>query len=713
MADFLSTRSILKLARALPPGLSDLMSIRIPILLAPLLALAVSAAFAVPVPTTLEDFHVPGTQTGDLVPGALLTSTSCRGCHGLYDAANDPYSTWNGSLMSHAGRDPLFFAQMSTANQDAAEVGYYCLRCHVPISIVSGHADQADGSTLDAADRDGVSCHFCHALVDPLYKPGISPPEDVAVLAGLSAVPAHYGNSMFVLDPTTSRRRGPYSDSAAPHAWLPSPFHRTGEMCVTCHDVGNVEATLTPQGTYRYNALDTPSPTDDPAQQFPLERTGTEWKLSAFANGGVAMGGRFGGDVPEVIETCQDCHMPRYAARGGSSGDVRPDLARHDFAGAAAQVLDLIAAYTQGDPEVDQNAIAVARAKAVDMLERAASLDLHQDGGDLVVRVTNETGHKLPTGHIEGRRVWINVRFLTAAGALVAEHGGYDTATATLDTASTTVYEMHVGLSEDAAIVTGLPAGPTGHMSLADTILKDNRIPPRGFDNAAFAAGGAPVVGANYADGQYWDEPPFPIPAAADRAEVTLRYQNTPREYIEHLRDGNVTDDWGTTLHRLWSDTGRGAPIPMLSVSSNVTPSCARVASASQTLRTQVRPEKILTTGTLVVPVGETIAPSTEDVTLTLSDAAGVLLDATLPAGSLVGDRRQRVFRYEGSGPILRARLRIDRTGRLVRYLFRTQPAARTIAPGAGTATVSIGGRCFVDPTDTCTGHRSIWETCR
>ncbi|MEB2283788.1 MAG: hypothetical protein B6D46_07305 [Polyangiaceae bacterium UTPRO1] len=689
------------------------MSISSRLLPASVLVLVVGTAFAGQVPTTLEDFRVPGTQVGDLPPGSLFASTSCRVCHGLYDAANAPYSTWDGSLMSHAGRDPLFFAQMSTANQDAANVGYYCLRCHVPISIVSGHAEQADGSTLDAADRDGISCHFCHSLVDPLYKPGISPPEDAAVLAGLSAVPAHYGNSMFVLDPTTSRRRGPYSDPAAPHAWLPSAFHRTGEMCVTCHDVGNVETTLTPQGTYRYNALDTPSPTDDPAHQFPLERTGTEWKLSAFANGGVDMGGRFGGDATPVIETCQDCHMPRYAAQGCTSAAVRPDLARHDFAGAAAPVLDLIAAYTRGDPEVDQNAIAVARAKAVSMLERAASLDLRQEDGDLVVRVSNETGHKLPTGHIEGRRMWIGVRFLTTGGALVAERGGYDTATATLDAASTTVYEMHVGLSDDAAIVTGLPAGPTGHMSLADTILKDNRIPPRGFDNAAFAAGGAPVVGANYADGQYWDERPFSIPAAAERAEVTLYYQNTPREYIEHLRDANVTDDWGTTLHRLWSETGRGAPIPMVSASLNVTPSCTRVAAASQTLRTLVRPEKILATGRLTVPVGDSIAPSTEDVTLTLSDAGGVLIDTTLPAGSFVGDRRQRLFRYEGTGPILRARLRVDRSGRFVRYVFHTRPAARTIVPGAGTASVSIGGRCFVDPADTCTGHRSVWELCR
>ena len=157
----------------------------------------------------------------------------------------------------------------------------------------------------------------------------------------------------------------------------------------------------------------------------------------------------------------------------------------------------------------------------------------------------------------------MNVRFLDDDGTLVGEHGHYDTAEATLDEATTTVYEMRVGLSADAAAATGLPAGPTGHMALADTIEKDNRIPPRGFTNAAFEAGGAPVVGATYADGQHWSELRFPLPAGATRAEAALYYQSLPRYYIEELREGNTTDDWGEILHDLWVETGRGAPIEM------------------------------------------------------------------------------------------------------------------------------------------------------
>lgn len=534
--------------------------------------LCAAPAGAALVEATVNDFHLSGTQVGDVPPGVLSTSPSCAGCHGGFSLENSPYDTWQGSLMAHAGRDPLFYAQMTTANQDVANVGYYCMRCHVPLSFVTGNVVPTDGSALNDTDRDGVTCHFCHSMVDPLYKPGISPVEDVAILAGLAEVPAFYGNSMFVLDPTGTRR-GPYATPAASHGWIQSAFHRSSDLCGTCHDVGNVAISKQPDGTYLYNSLDTPTPDEDPWQQFPLERTYTEWKLSAFAATGVDMGGRFGGDGVTVVDTCQSCHMPRTTSAGCNGGPVRSDLRRHDFAGAAAQVLDLIAKFTEDDPTVDQAAIARNRAKAVSMLERAASLSLGQTGATLNVRVTNESGHKLPTGHIEGRRVWLNVKFHGVAG-LLTEHGHYDETEAELDTASTTVYEMKVGLSAFAALATGLPLGETTHMSLADTIVLDNRIPPRGFANATYEAGGAPVVGWTYADGQYWDDRPFTVPAIANRAEVTLYYQNTPRHYIETLRDGNVTDAWGDILHQAWVDTGRGAPIAMASATLPLTPPC-------------------------------------------------------------------------------------------------------------------------------------------
>lgn len=513
---------------------------------------------------TLEDFHLSGTQVGDVSPSIISTSDNCAACHGNFDSANEPFRTWRGSLMGQAGRDPLFFAQMSTANQDVENVGYFCMRCHVPMSFVTTHAYQVDGSTLDAVDRDGVNCHFCHSMVDPIYRPGVSPLEDEAILAALTDVPGYYGNSMFVLDPS-GLRRGPYTDAQPPHAFVPSDFIRRGDLCGTCHDVGNVAVTRQPDGTYRYNNINESTPTEDLAEQFPLERTYTEWKLSSFANGGVDMGGRFGGEGATVVSTCQDCHMPKATAQGCFFGPERSDLARHDFAGASSWVLEIIGRYYEGDPEVDQAALVDGQAKAVSMLQRAASLELEQDCGGVRVRVINESGHKIPTGHIEGRRMWTHIKVYDGTDNLLREYGHYDAETAHLDEDSTEVYEMHVGLSEFASQLTGYPAGVTTHMALADTIEKDNRIPPRGFNNAAYEAAGAPVVGTVYADGQHWDDTYFWLPDGASRVEATVNYQTVTRRYIEALRDGNVTDDWGDILYQLWLDTNRGAPVPMTS----------------------------------------------------------------------------------------------------------------------------------------------------
>ena len=529
------------------------------------LALAMTGlALAEIVPATLRDFRLSGTQVGDLAPDLLAEATSCSACHGYFDVEHSPFDSWKGSLMALAGKDPLFFAQMTTAEQDVTNVSYFCLRCHVPNTFATGSAYDGIDAQLNDLDKDGVSCHFCHTMVDPIYKPGVSPPEDLAVLAGLSSIPQFYGNAMFVLDPS-GLRRGPYDDALPPHAAIHSPFHKTGEFCGTCHDVGNVATRRMPDGTYTYNAVGVRTQTEDLAELFPLERTYTEWKLSDFANGGVDMGGRFGGDGPTLMQTCQDCHMPTVTAQGAIGGPVRNDIKRHDFAGASAWVLEIIDLYAQkiGDDTVDSAAVAVAKQKAIEMLQKAADLKLRAIGDELNVRVINQSGHKIPTGHIEGRRIWINVRFFDAEGEVLVEHGGYSLGNAHLDADSTTVYEMHVGLSDDAAAATGLEPGVTTHMSLANTIEKDNRIPPRGFDNAAFAAAGAPAVGTDYADGQYWHDTPFPIPAGAVRAKARLYYQTVTRHYIEALRDANYTDHWGETLYRLWLATDKCAPILM------------------------------------------------------------------------------------------------------------------------------------------------------
>ncbi len=67
---------------------------------------------------------------------------------------------------------------------------------------------------------------------------------------------------------------------------------------------------------------------------------------------------------------------------------------------------------------------------ALALLSLAATMDLTLAAIDghpaVVVRLTNETGHKLPSGYPEGRRTWVNVKAFDSNGSLVYESGAYD-----------------------------------------------------------------------------------------------------------------------------------------------------------------------------------------------------------------------------------------------------------------------------------------------
>lgn len=141
-------------------------------------------------------------------------------------------------MMGNTMRDPLFLATMVIAEQDAPGSGDLCLRCHTPGGWIEGRSTDTSGGMITAKDRHGVQCDYCHRLVDPIYQDGISPLEDLPILAALGAPVLDHGDGKFVLDPDAIMR-GPYDDVVAEHPWLASPFHRSAALCGTCHDVSN------------------------------------------------------------------------------------------------------------------------------------------------------------------------------------------------------------------------------------------------------------------------------------------------------------------------------------------------------------------------------------------------------------------------------------------------------------------------------------------
>ncbi len=513
------------------------------------------------VPSTFRDLKLAGTQPHE---GAVLDDPeTCKTCHGNYDAAHEPWFNQRGSLMGQAARDPFFNACMAIAEQDAPSVGDLCIRCHSPGGWQEGRSVDTDGGMLTAKDRHGVQCDFCHRLVDYNYSPGLSPAQDSTVLAAISPLPLQYGNGQFINDPMPLRR-GPYADADANHAFVHSPFHRSADLCGTCHDVSNPAFSNAGPGDYAPNAFDAEHPDMNLRNMMPVERTFSEWSRSEFASIGVYAPQLAGAKLDGIVSTCQDCHMRDVNARGCNINGVkaRADLPLHDLTGGNTFVTDIVASFYPGETDAAQ--LAAAKDRATAMIQLAATLELVPRDYGVDVRVTNQTGHKLPSGYPEGRRVWINVRAYDAAGGLVLESGSYDFSSAVLTRdPQAKVYEVRPGLSPALAAALGMPAGPSFHFVLSDTIFSDNRIPPRGFANAGFREIQSPPVHYAYADGQFWDITPYRLPLTADSVRVTLYYQTTSKEYIEFLRDANTTNGAGRSLYDAWVAQGKAAPVVM------------------------------------------------------------------------------------------------------------------------------------------------------
>ena len=527
-----------------------------------------------------SDFTPHGTQPGLLFN--LWKSDDCAGCHGAGGSGSAlafrPHSTWAGSMMANATRDPLFMAALDIANHDVPGVGDYCLRCHASDGwygghVVKTHAGQPDNDvTLGAAacllagsyerpdgdsDYGGLSCHFCHRNMGQ----------------GANGEPLPRNGAVWLNDTDCDGaggpcRYGPYDDydpsgPQPPHPWQKAAFVTDSAMCGQCHDVTTPDTPSGPLKTLKLaNGTDTGIP-------FPIERTFSEWQRSAFSN---PMSGR----------TCQSCHMPSSedpdatACSLGGYPNRSGNLPVHAFVGGNTWVPGIIKGEYSDTTSIPGAWEGIGRqasfdqtvAWARDMLASAATVGAtvsayvaptaaRAGSIGVSVKVTNQSGHKLPTGYGEGRRMWLNVQLHDAGGNLVAESGAYDPATAILtNDAQARVYEVLQGIwnhnGNGHCDVADAGGDPMFHFALNDCVAKDNRIPPLGFTpSTAGDPNGYEVrpVGATYAETApgsgtlvNYDKAAYTFAIPAGRvgpftATARLYYQTSSKEYIEFLRN--------------------------------------------------------------------------------------------------------------------------------------------------------------------------------
>lgn len=338
-----------------------------------------------------------------------------------------------------------------------------------------------------------------------------------------------------------------------------------------------------------------------------LQTPGGSMDVTYQAALAAGQGGDYADGTPRYF-SCQSCHMrPTTSAGANKRGvQIRTDMPQHDHTGGNYWLADIITYQDSLDMlrlggglnETQVTAIGYGQQRAVEHLTQAAVLDVSVDS----LKVVNLTGHKLISGYPEGRRMWLNIKWYDTSNVLIREDGAYgplvDVNNApvmisnpaggadvqvesilNLEDPNMRLYDAHYALTKewaDTLLSTGVPANLalsydyyTGevdytlgqlaaqsagsyhesfHFALNNTVVKDNRIPPYGFNyDIAKKRNALPVPSSQYGGGtagstyNYWDQIDLGTlkPAGAVSASITLYYQGTSWEYIQFLYKAN------------------------------------------------------------------------------------------------------------------------------------------------------------------------------
>lgn len=488
-----------------------------------------------------------GTPPGSL-RHALASADSCAECHaGGTNAAGErymPHDTWVTSMMANAARDPLFVATLTVAEQDSPGIRALCFRCHSPSAHTNGNARTGALDPL-AGDLDGVHCDTCHRSVVPANVPGAPFVSNGQLFYGdgpADGLPTRFGPRA---DPMPSPR----------HPSAGNDFIRDARLCGQCHDLTHpTQNRLSPNGI-------------DLGYRLPMQTTFTEWAQSDYAR-------------RSSPETCQSCHMPevdRATALPSTripNAPARPGQRRHDLLGANAWGMDLLRTAFPGERDDEFRA---ARARIEAYLRTAARVEVREaptsapagSRATITVRVTNLSGHKLPTGYEDARVMWLEVRVndRVVSGAVVNDE--------LVEDAQARVYRLQLGrLEAGRAVVSDFVAGHA-------VVLEDTRIPPLGMRPSRETE----PLGRDYAGGEggalrHWDDARYTLELPSTAAPVTvtarLLLRPTTKHYVETIAAANRTDNSGRELLRLWNASGRAAPVELARATATITLTAGR-----------------------------------------------------------------------------------------------------------------------------------------
>lgn len=400
-------------------------------------------------------------------------SGKCGGCHG-HDPAGIAFVTnagedvniaddWAGTMMANSARDPFWRAKVSheilvnPAMQ--ADIENTCTRCHSPI----GHFTAAMDSTLpfsmaqmamDSLAMDGVNCSGCHQLKDTLL-----------------------GNN-FTGDLYYTKKHvfGPYEEPVSAVMEFFVGFQvsygahvEKSELCGGCH-------TLI---TQTHDLAGNPT-----GESFYEQATYHEWKNSIYSG---------------LDSTCQSCHLPRISdsidiATNYPFIEGRSPFGKHHLVGGNVFMLRVLRQNMNGVGAVAQPVnfdTTIARTSRY-LANNTCDLNLQfinraNDTAFYDVELTNKTGHKFPSGY-PSRISWVEFIVIDDQNDTIFWSGQYDGNGDVVNRDAT--FEPHYNVINDPSqvqvyemVMGDVNGNPTTVLERADTVLKDNRMVPKGFMN--------------------------------------------------------------------------------------------------------------------------------------------------------------------------------------------------------------------------------------
>ena len=423
--------------------------------------------------------------------------------------------------MAEPHRTLLSQAVASTQPRTAS----YRLNPEVHQSVILGIVKR--GLPTQLGSTGCISCSACHQI------------EDDGKLGTLEGYSGHYS----IKDLGAGGERtafGQYTDPRINPMLNNSGFRPTygahmeqSELCASCHNL------KTPYVDAAGNVMTTSA-----ESEFPEQMVFSEWQNSSFGTG-------------TGKTSCQSCHMPgtngmKISNRPRTLG-ARDNFSRHVMVGANSAMLDILA-NNKDTLGITATGFDSAITRTRNMLASAANLAIvssNSTNGQLTVQVgvNNTSGHKFPTGY-PSRRAYLHFTVKDASGNTVFESGrtnangsiaGVDADT---DLSS---YEPHhevITQQDQVQLYEPIMGDSDGNMTYtllrSATYLKDNRIPPQGFDKHAvehdIRVAGLAMQDNDFNDGSDTITYRIAVPQSSSyQVEVELRYQSLAYGFVQDL----------------------------------------------------------------------------------------------------------------------------------------------------------------------------------